>query len=174
MSIPTGSRSHRPSSSEPLSPSSREGMSLPRLNLVGHPLQNKDKLIPGTGKTATFSISVLQSLDTQVRETQALVLSPTRELALQIQKVGGRRPSFYNPPFPGYSGPWRLYERPVPCLYRRNKHRRRHPQAGLWTACRTFFFHFLGGAIGEGQPRLQYKSQPAERVQEKAGKEGNP
>ncbi|KAF8366535.1 hypothetical protein PRIPAC_84364, partial [Pristionchus pacificus] len=41
----------------------------------------------GTGKTATFSISILQSLDTQVRETQALVLSPTRELAQQIQKV---------------------------------------------------------------------------------------
>ena len=42
----------------------------------------------GTGKTATFSISILQSLDTQVRETQALILSPTRELAQQIQKVG--------------------------------------------------------------------------------------
>uniref|UniRef100_A0A8R1HNZ7 RNA helicase n=1 Tax=Caenorhabditis japonica TaxID=281687 RepID=A0A8R1HNZ7_CAEJA len=41
----------------------------------------------GTGKTATFSISVLQSLDVQVRETQALILSPTRELAVQIQKV---------------------------------------------------------------------------------------
>ncbi|XP_022649066.1 eukaryotic initiation factor 4A-III [Varroa jacobsoni] len=41
----------------------------------------------GTGKTATFSIGVLQSLDTQVRETQVLILSPTRELALQIQKV---------------------------------------------------------------------------------------
>lgn len=41
----------------------------------------------GTGKTATFSIAILQSLDTQVRETQVLVLSPTRELATQIQKV---------------------------------------------------------------------------------------
>jgi ATP-dependent RNA helicase len=41
----------------------------------------------GTGKTATFSIGVLQSIDTQVRETQALILSPTRELAQQIQKV---------------------------------------------------------------------------------------
>lgn len=41
----------------------------------------------GTGKTATFSIGVLQSIDIQTRETQALVLSPTRELALQIQKV---------------------------------------------------------------------------------------
>eukprot|EP00128_Syssomonas_multiformis_P005754 Colp12_sorted_trinity150504_noHs@28397 len=41
----------------------------------------------GTGKTATFSIGVLQSIDTTIRETQALVLSPTRELAQQIQKV---------------------------------------------------------------------------------------
>uniref|UniRef100_A0AC34FF11 RNA helicase n=1 Tax=Panagrolaimus sp. ES5 TaxID=591445 RepID=A0AC34FF11_9BILA len=41
----------------------------------------------GTGKTATFSIGVLQSINTQNRETQALVLSPTRELAVQIQKV---------------------------------------------------------------------------------------
>lgn len=41
----------------------------------------------GTGKTATFSISMLQSIDSSVRDTQALVLSPTRELATQIQSV---------------------------------------------------------------------------------------
>ncbi|WWC68602.1 ATP-dependent RNA helicase FAL1 [Kwoniella pini CBS 10737] len=41
----------------------------------------------GTGKTATFSISALQSIDTKIRETQVLVLSPTRELAIQIQTV---------------------------------------------------------------------------------------
>jgi len=41
----------------------------------------------GTGKTATFAIGVLQSIDTSIRETQALILSPTRELAQQIQKV---------------------------------------------------------------------------------------
>ena len=41
----------------------------------------------GTGKTATFSVSILQSIDTTVRETQVLCLSPTRELAVQIQKV---------------------------------------------------------------------------------------
>lgn len=41
----------------------------------------------GTGKTATFSISILQALDTTLRETQVLCLSPTRELAVQIQKV---------------------------------------------------------------------------------------
>ncbi|XP_003386473.1 PREDICTED: eukaryotic initiation factor 4A-III [Amphimedon queenslandica] len=41
----------------------------------------------GTGKTATFSIAILQKTDIQLRETQALVMSPTRELATQIQKV---------------------------------------------------------------------------------------
>jgi len=41
----------------------------------------------GTGKTATFCIGVLQSLDIEMRETQVLILSPTRELATQIQKV---------------------------------------------------------------------------------------
>lgn len=41
----------------------------------------------GTGKTATFSISALQTIDTSVRETQVLILSPTRELATQIQSV---------------------------------------------------------------------------------------
>ena len=38
----------------------------------------------GTGKTAAFGIPVLQKLDPKSRETQALVLSPTRELCLQI------------------------------------------------------------------------------------------
>merc|ERR1712230_146275 len=41
----------------------------------------------GTGKTATFCISALQSIDTALRETQALILSPTRELATQSQNV---------------------------------------------------------------------------------------
>ncbi|KAK6906685.1 ATP-dependent RNA helicase eIF4A [Kwoniella sp. B9012] len=41
----------------------------------------------GTGKTATFSISILQRIDTTVKKTQALILAPTRELAQQIQKV---------------------------------------------------------------------------------------
>jgi len=41
----------------------------------------------GTGKTATFAISVLQNLDPSVNETQALILAPTRELAQQIYSV---------------------------------------------------------------------------------------
>ena len=38
----------------------------------------------GTGKTAAFGIPLLQRIDTSSRDTQALVLSPTRELCLQI------------------------------------------------------------------------------------------
>eukprot|EP00750_Incisomonas_marina_P016445 INCI19128.1.p1 GENE.INCI19128.1~~INCI19128.1.p1 ORF type:complete len:420 (-),score=61.40 INCI19128.1:194-1453(-) len=41
----------------------------------------------GTGKTATFAISVLQKLDLTLNQCQALILAPTRELASQIQKV---------------------------------------------------------------------------------------
>jgi len=41
----------------------------------------------GTGKTAVFSIGILQILATGTAATQALVLSPTRELAEQSQKV---------------------------------------------------------------------------------------
>lgn len=38
----------------------------------------------GTGKTATFSISILQQIDTSIKECQALILAPTRELAQQV------------------------------------------------------------------------------------------
>ncbi|XP_015683117.1 eukaryotic initiation factor 4A-I [Protobothrops mucrosquamatus] len=41
----------------------------------------------GTGKTATFAISILQQVELDLKATQALVLAPTRELAQQIQKV---------------------------------------------------------------------------------------
>src|SRR5690606_18014934 len=38
----------------------------------------------GTGKTAAFGFPLIQKIDTNSRTTQALVLSPTRELCLQI------------------------------------------------------------------------------------------
>ncbi len=38
----------------------------------------------GTGKTAAFGIPLLQRLDLSSRDTQSLILSPTRELCLQI------------------------------------------------------------------------------------------
>ncbi len=51
-------------------------------------LQNTDNLIAlaqtGTGKTAAYGIPLLQNIDTNSRVPQALILSPTRELCLQI------------------------------------------------------------------------------------------
>lgn len=41
----------------------------------------------GTGKTATFCAGILNNLDYNLTECQALVLAPTRELAQQIEKV---------------------------------------------------------------------------------------
>ncbi|WP_454791387.1 DEAD/DEAH box helicase [Mycolicibacterium lutetiense] len=44
----------------------------------------------GTGKTAAFAIPILSKIDTSSRATQALVLAPTRELALQVAEAFGR------------------------------------------------------------------------------------
>ena len=44
----------------------------------------------GTGKTAAFAIPILSKIDTTSRTTQALVLAPTRELALQVAEAFGR------------------------------------------------------------------------------------
>jgi translation initiation factor 4A len=41
----------------------------------------------GTGKTATFVVGALQSINYDLLSCQALILAPTRELAQQIQKV---------------------------------------------------------------------------------------
>jgi len=53
-------------------------------------LKSKDTIAQaqsGTGKTATFAISILQLIDPDAQRCQALVLAPTRELAQQIQRV---------------------------------------------------------------------------------------
>ncbi|MET4428280.1 DEAD/DEAH box helicase [Mycolicibacterium sp. 624] len=44
----------------------------------------------GTGKTAAFAIPILSKIDTSSRVTQALVLAPTRELALQVAEAFSR------------------------------------------------------------------------------------
>jgi len=41
----------------------------------------------GTGKTGAFAIGTLQRMDFTLRQVQALILSPTRELALQTDQV---------------------------------------------------------------------------------------
>jgi len=40
----------------------------------------------GTGKTAAFALPLLERLDSNVKETQAIILAPTRELAIQVSK----------------------------------------------------------------------------------------
>ncbi|MDX9955659.1 MAG: DEAD/DEAH box helicase, partial [Anaerolineae bacterium] len=41
----------------------------------------------GTGKTAAFALPLLHKLDNSVRGVQGLVVTPTRELALQVSKA---------------------------------------------------------------------------------------
>ena len=56
--------------------------------VIPYLLGNRNDIIAlaqtGTGKTAAFGIPLLQRIDPKNRETQALILSPTRELCLQI------------------------------------------------------------------------------------------
>ena len=85
------SRSHLPSSREPLSLASRfDPQEKSESCMMTILLQGMDVIAQaqsGTGKTATFSIAILEKIDTNLRECQALLLAPTRELAQQIQKV---------------------------------------------------------------------------------------
>ena len=57
---------------------------------IGPMLTGKDIIAQaqsGTGKTGTFSIGVLQTIDENNPEEQALILSPTRELSKQTFNV---------------------------------------------------------------------------------------
>lgn len=50
-------------------------------------LQGRDVIAlaqTGTGKTAAFALPILQKLESTVHGTQALILAPTRELAIQV------------------------------------------------------------------------------------------
>lgn len=52
-------------------------------------LQNKDFIVQsqtGTGKTLAFLLPLFEKLQPQRRETQAIILVPTHELAMQIQR----------------------------------------------------------------------------------------
>ena len=40
----------------------------------------------GTGKTAAFGLPLLQKINPNLKETQGLILVPTRELGQQVQK----------------------------------------------------------------------------------------
>ena len=59
----------------------------------------------GTGKTAAFALPLLSMIDASRREPQALVMVPTRELAIQVaeafQKYAARIPGFHVLPIYG-------------------------------------------------------------------------
>jgi ATP-dependent RNA helicase DeaD len=59
----------------------------------------------GTGKTAAFALPILSRIDFTQRAPQALVLTPTRELAIQVaeafQKYAARLPGFHVLPIYG-------------------------------------------------------------------------
>uniref|UniRef100_A0A674HCC2 ATP-dependent RNA helicase n=1 Tax=Taeniopygia guttata TaxID=59729 RepID=A0A674HCC2_TAEGU len=98
-SAPTASRNPRPSSREPSCPASKgsgicaygfEKPSAIQQRAILPCIKGYDVIAQaqsGTGKTATFAISILQQVELELKATQALVLAPTRELAQQIQKV---------------------------------------------------------------------------------------
>ncbi|WP_245650220.1 DEAD/DEAH box helicase [Millisia brevis] len=44
----------------------------------------------GTGKTAAFAVPILSRIDVSTRQPRALVLAPTRELALQVAEAFGK------------------------------------------------------------------------------------
>ncbi len=53
--------------------------------LAGHDVLGRSQT--GTGKTAAFGLPLLQSLNPAARHVQALVVTPTRELALQVTQA---------------------------------------------------------------------------------------
>ncbi len=71
--------------------------------LAGHDLIGEAQT--GTGKTAAFALPLLARLDLAVKMPQALVLTPTRELAIQVaeafQKYAHHMPGFHVLPLYG-------------------------------------------------------------------------
>lgn len=57
--------------------------------VIPHILEQKDLIVmskTGSGKTGAFGIPLLQSIDSKEARTQGLVLTPTRELAVQVDQ----------------------------------------------------------------------------------------
>lgn len=62
-------------------PSPIQAQAIPEI-LAGHDLIGQAQT--GTGKTAAFALPILSKIDPARREPQAVILAPTRELALQV------------------------------------------------------------------------------------------
>jgi ATP-dependent RNA helicase DeaD len=77
-------------------PSPIQAECIPHL-LAGHDLLGEAQT--GTGKTAAFALPLLHRLDLSVKNPQVLVLTPTRELAIQVaeafQRYAKKLPGFH-------------------------------------------------------------------------------
>jgi len=62
-------------------PTPIQALTIPRI-IAGRDVTGQAQT--GTGKTAAFAIPTIEKIDPAVRDVQAIVLSPTRELAIQI------------------------------------------------------------------------------------------
>lgn len=86
-------------------PSPIQAASIPPL-LEGHDLVGQAQT--GTGKTAAFALPALSRVDTTLAMPQVLVLTPTRELAIQVaeafQSYAARMPGFHVLPIYGGQG----------------------------------------------------------------------
>jgi len=70
-----------------------------QLKTIPVALEGKDiigKAQTGTGKTAAFAIPVLEKIEADLNKTQALVLTPTRELAIQVSEEINRIGKYSN------------------------------------------------------------------------------
>ena len=96
-------------------PSPIQAAAIPHL-MAGHDLLGQAQT--GTGKTAAFALPLLSRLEAGNRNTQILVLAPTRELALQVaeacQRYAKHMPDFHVLPIYGGSS----YETPTRALRR--------------------------------------------------------
>ncbi|MBF2007680.1 MAG: DEAD/DEAH box helicase [Chlorogloeopsis fritschii C42_A2020_084] len=65
-------------------PTNIQAQAIPQL-LAGRDVVGQSQT--GTGKTAAFSLPILERLDASQKAVQALILTPTRELAIQVQNA---------------------------------------------------------------------------------------
>ena len=83
-------------------PTPIQAATIPRL-LEGHDVLGQAQT--GTGKTAAFALPILSRLDLSKTKPQALVLAPTRELAIQVaeafQRYAAKLPGFHVLPIYG-------------------------------------------------------------------------
>jgi ATP-dependent RNA helicase DeaD len=97
-----GPHSGRPRRDRLRNPSPIQAACIPHL-LAGHDILGEAQT--GTGKTAAFALPALDQVDISQRNPQVLVLTPTRELAIQVaeafQRYASKMPGFHVLPIYG-------------------------------------------------------------------------